>query len=866
MMLRGMFAAAFLPIPLWAQSIELISSYHNGDATASTFGPSDSQPYMNRYALDEDGNVYYGLYDAFPHPSFPSESTIDNFRFLKRSSDGAEEVLFSEGDEISSPSLAVGTSINHPHEESNERVFDVRVEPNGLVLARVQTRRPGDQFGCDTGATPETSGCPEERAVLALGTVPLSVQLVSEVQNPLGPTGERITQSYAGNNFPSLGHGERSLSESGRVIYPELVSGLYQNVQIGIDDDGNPIYRAFQGGSYAVDYLGQGLEQISGIGASINLFGFEIPAVGSIMRAWSPSTQYFVGDSPVVNGLVFSTDGGNTLYGASLVWEPGSSVPSDWHNREIRRLYNSRAPWAPIGEAVTDDGVLFALADGLENDLSGKRRIGIVAIPLAISAPGVSLNALPVAFEGQQISSNPADGTFAFDAGASIFENDVSFGFNSNLIEVDNRGGLIFSAFIRDAGPAQDQSGFGLFYRSPNGVLSPIVTTLMDNVPGLPVGTKLLPDDRTFFRFNTYAFHGELQNAPQDTKSALALASNDEGQAAFIMKAVSSDPALNGAQVVLRFDSSNGSLRAISKAGDIIPGTSDRVTKYCRGISLDENDNLFDGRARVGKSSPIELESNCLAMNRRGDVLLAPGSEQQARSERYEIQTPFGWSFTRPRIVGSDKIMMIDREGTTHVVSTGGSDFLQAILPGTSQTEGAMLAGGELFMPDNFNDHGEFLLGYTFNQVIVRDPGSWDPVYRVAHKGLVKVSFREGSQLCRADFNSSGSLSPQDLFDFLAAWQARSMTADFTADGMVSLEDLFQFLRSFLGGCGGLLMAPDVSQPEYPEEIAILGSILLEQEAPSAALSKSKNEESKVQPRVTKKEDASQVMTKSEKK
>jgi hypothetical protein len=55
--------------------------------------------------------------------------------------------------------------------------------------------------------------------------------------------------------------------------------------------------------------------------------------------------------------------------------------------------------------------------------------------------------------------------------------------------------------------------------------------------------------------------------------------------------------------------------------------------------------------------------------------------------------------------------------------------------------------------------------------------------------------------LCPADFNCSGTLSVQDIFDFLAAWFAGSPSADFTHVNGVSVQDIFAFLAAWFAGC-----------------------------------------------------------------
>lgn len=54
---------------------------------------------------------------------------------------------------------------------------------------------------------------------------------------------------------------------------------------------------------------------------------------------------------------------------------------------------------------------------------------------------------------------------------------------------------------------------------------------------------------------------------------------------------------------------------------------------------------------------------------------------------------------------------------------------------------------------------------------------------------------------CPANFNGSGGVSVQDIFDFLNAWFASNMSADFNTSGAVSVQDIFDFLSAWFAGC-----------------------------------------------------------------
>lgn len=65
----------------------------------------------------------------------------------------------------------------------------------------------------------------------------------------------------------------------------------------------------------------------------------------------------------------------------------------------------------------------------------------------------------------------------------------------------------------------------------------------------------------------------------------------------------------------------------------------------------------------------------------------------------------------------------------------------------------------------------------------------------VTNSGVATISF------CAVDFNCSGAVTVQDLFDFLAAYFAASPSANFNGVGGVTLQDLFDFLAAYFAGC-----------------------------------------------------------------
>jgi hypothetical protein len=54
---------------------------------------------------------------------------------------------------------------------------------------------------------------------------------------------------------------------------------------------------------------------------------------------------------------------------------------------------------------------------------------------------------------------------------------------------------------------------------------------------------------------------------------------------------------------------------------------------------------------------------------------------------------------------------------------------------------------------------------------------------------------------CGDDFNNSGRVSPQDLYDFISAWYAQVAAADFNGSGVVDVQDIYDYVEVLLNGC-----------------------------------------------------------------
>jgi glucose/arabinose dehydrogenase len=92
--------------------------------------------------------------------------------------------------------------------------------------------------------------------------------------------------------------------------------------------------------------------------------------------------------------------------------------------------------------------------------------------------------------------------------------------------------------------------------------------------------------------------------------------------------------------------------------------------------------------------------------------------------------------------------------------------------------------------------------GLYFSE-LYKDTGAASPTDRGA--GILRIRYVGGGGACApscpADFNQNGTISVQDIFDFLAAYFAGDMRADFNHSGAISVQDIFDYLAAYFAGC-----------------------------------------------------------------
>ena len=87
----------------------------------------------------------------------------------------------------------------------------------------------------------------------------------------------------------------------------------------------------------------------------------------------------------------------------------------------------------------------------------------------------------------------------------------------------------------------------------------------------------------------------------------------------------------------------------------------------------------------------------------------------------------------------------------------------------------------------------------TITTVALADAGSYS--WRVENLCGGDVSQPATLQVCAADFDCSGVVTLQDLFDFLAAYFAQDPRADVNGANGVTIQDVFDYLVAYFARC-----------------------------------------------------------------
>ena len=126
----------------------------------------------------------------------------------------------------------------------------------------------------------------------------------------------------------------------------------------------------------------------------------------------------------------------------------------------------------------------------------------------------------------------------------------------------------------------------------------------------------------------------------------------------------------------------------------------------------------------------------------------------------------------------------------------------QEICPGGTPTLTIVVSGTDPHF--QWRKHGVAILGANTPSLPLGPVGAADATdYDVIVYNLCgsATSAPASIILCSVDFNCTGGLNPQDIFDFLGAWFALDPRAEYNHDGHIDVGDIFSYLGAWFAGC-----------------------------------------------------------------
>lgn len=140
--------------------------------------------------------------------------------------------------------------------------------------------------------------------------------------------------------------------------------------------------------------------------------------------------------------------------------------------------------------------------------------------------------------------------------------------------------------------------------------------------------------------------------------------------------------------------------------------------------------------------------------------------------------------------------------GVCSAVSIGTQPVARVACPGSSATFTVGASGSLLAY--QWRRDGEPIEGATGPSLVVSPVGAasaglYDCVVENCCQRATSASV--GLSVCVADYNCSGTLTVEDIFDYLNGWLAVAPAADVNGVDGVTVQDIFDFLNSWLAGC-----------------------------------------------------------------
>lgn len=220
---------------------------------------------------------------------------------------------------------------------------------------------------------------------------------------------------------------------------------------------------------------------------------------------------------------------------------------------------------------------------------------------------------------------------------------------------------------------------------------------------------------------------------------------------------------------------------------DVVEGTA-----YVSEVAVHNLLNQSTLPVRIGNSTNLWGASGPLGANTDGMSLFCGGR----RAGLYEIEVPGTW---KPEFVAGRL--------TNQTACIRAAAQFAVGQPGISARPAATFRWywrGIGPLTDGVTPNGSVLSGTQTATLTISDVHGGDRgLYWCVAENSCGVTQSESVELrvCVADYNCSGVVSVQDIFDFLEDWFAGDSHADMNGAGGTSVQDLFDFLAAYFAGC-----------------------------------------------------------------
>jgi CubicO group peptidase (beta-lactamase class C family) len=210
-------------------------------------------------------------------------------------------------------------------------------------------------------------------------------------------------------------------------------------------------------------------------------------------------------------------------------------------------------------------------------------------------------------------------------------------------------------------------------------------------------------------------------------------------------------------------------------------------------------------------ADPMGFQVTRYALSGPSNPRVAAGCESNASEfSRFMEMLRRGGIYREPsglerRILAADKAQMIfDRQSAPNAVLAytpvpGVSDYGIGVWldrrDAQGNLSGALAAGARGF--SSWIDFDDNLVG-TFATDTSNSGNILPALVQIRNAAEAAA---QNPIICLSDFDASGDLSVQDIFDFLDAWFASNLSADINASGTLSTLDIFAFLNRWFAGC-----------------------------------------------------------------